>query len=471
MSNAFVSAINQPVVPNTHTTNGMPAFTTTGDALVNLFYTIGASRNNPEQAVRQFVAAFAEDKLIASKIAFWARDIRGGAGEREVFRKILAYLSKHNPEIVRENLDLVPEFGRWDDLFVIEKGTKARKEAMEMFAIAIQNGNGLACKWAPRKGEEAVELRQTLGLTPKGYRKTIVNGSNTVEQLMCAKDWNSIEFGKLPSVASARYQKAFGRNAQEKYAKYIDALQKGEAKINAAAVYPYDIIKSLKMGNAAVAVEQWKALPNYMGDAKILAMVDVSGSMSCAAGAKMGNVSCLDVALSLGLYCADKLTGPFKDTFLTFSSSPELLHIKGDLREKMDQMNRSKWDMSTNISAAFSTILAHAVRNKVSAEDMPETLVILSDMQFDRCAAFPGSALTNVRKQYQAAGYEMPKIVFWNINATYGNTPCTVNDQGVILVSGFSPALFKQILSAKEFSPYAMMMEVIGQDRYAKVVV
>ena len=471
MSNAFVSAINHPVVPNTRTTNGMPAHTSTGDACVNLFYTIGASRNNPENAVRQFVSAFVEDPLVATKIAFWARDIRGGAGEREVFRKLLAYLSKNNPEVVRENLDLGPQFARWDDLFVIEKGTKARKEAMEMFAIAIQNGNGLACKWAPRKGSDSIELRNTLGMSPKQYRKTIVSGSNTVEQLMCAREFDKIEFDKLPSVASARYQKAFGRNAQEKYAKYINALQKGEVKINASAVYPYDVIKSLKYGNSAVAVEQWKALPNYMSDAKILAMVDVSGSMGTPAGRKMGNVSCLDVALSIGLYCADKMTGPFKDTFLTFSAKPELLHLKGNLREKMDQMNRSHWDMNTNVSAAFSEILSHAVRNKVSQADMPETLVILSDMQFDQCARFDGNALTNVRKQYEAAGYEMPKIVFWNINASYGNMPCTVNEQGVVLVSGFSPALFKQILSAQDFSPYAMMMEVIGQDRYAKVVV
>ena len=470
MSNAFVSAINAPTVPNTTTTNGMPAFTKAGNALVDLFYNIGSSRNNPDAAVRQFISAFVEDRLLATKIAFWARDIRGGAGEREVFRKILAYLSKTNPDVVRKNLHLVPEFGRWDDLFVIEKDTVARKEAMEMFAVAIQNGNGLACKWAPRKGADAVELRNTLGMTPKQYRKTIVNGSNTVEQLMCAKDWSNIEFDKLPSVASARYQKAFGRNAQERYAAYINSLQKGEVKINAGAVYPYDIVKSMNYGNRAVAIEQWKALPNYMGDAKILAMVDVSGSMCCPAGRKMGTVTCLEVALSLGLYCADKLTGAFKDTFLTFSGSPELLHLKGDIGQKMDQMARSKWGMNTDMPKAFAHILNHAVRNKVPQEDMPDTVVILSDMQFDSCVNYGGSAMNTIRKQYEAAGYSVPNVVFWNINASYGNSPVTVNDQGVALVSGFSPALFKQILAAKDFSPLAIMMDVIGQDRYARVV-
>lgn len=470
MSNVFVSAINAPTVPNTTTTNGMPAFTKAGNAHVDLFFNIGSSRNNPANAVRQFVSAFAADKLLATKIAFWARDIRGGAGEREVFRKILAYLSENHEDVVRKNLALIPEFGRFDDFESIKVGTVARKEAMEMWAVAIQNGNGLAAKWAPRKGAVAVELRNTLGMTPKQYRKTIVAGSNTVEQLMCAKDWNSIEFDKLPSVASARYQKAFGRNAQENYSKYIAALQKGEVKINAAAVYPYDIIKSMRHGERKVAVEQWKALPNYMGDAKILAMVDVSGSMACAAGAKMGNVSCMDVAMSLGLYCADKLSGAFKDTFLTFSGSPELLHLKGDLGQKLDQMSRSKWGMNTDMPRAFGYILHHAVRNKVPQEDMPDTIVILSDMQFDSCVTYGGAAMNTIRSQYEAAGYTVPNVVFWNINASYSNSPVTVNDKGVALVSGFSPALFKQILAAKDFSPMSIMLDVINQERYAQVV-
>ena len=468
--NQFVSNINSPSVPNTVTTNGMPAYTTTGAAAVDLFYNIGASRNDPQGAVRKFVAAFVEDRLIASKILFWARDIRGGAGEREVFRKCLNWLSINHVDIVRENLDLIPEFGRFDDFESIEVGTKARKEAMEFWAIAIRNGNGLAAKWAPRKGSVANELRQTLGLTPRLYRKMIVAGSNTVEQLMCAKDWDKIEFDKLPSVASARYQKAFGRNAFEKYSKYVEALKKGEVKVNASAVYPYDVIKSIKFGgNVDVANAQWEALPNYMGDQKVLAMVDVSGSMSCPAGKGM-NVTCLEVALSLGLYTADKLQGAYKDTFLTFSSSPELLHVKGNLSDKLVQMCRSKWEMSTNITAAFTKVLDHAKANKVPFEDMPTTVIIFSDMQFDQCAKFNVSAMEMVKAHYAASQYVVPRIVFWNLNAS-GNAPVKFNEAGVALVSGFSPAIMQSLLKAENFDPYSIMLKTINSDRYARVVV
>jgi hypothetical protein len=207
-----------------------------------------------------------------------------------------------------------------------------------------------------------------------------------------------------------------------------------------------------------------------MGNENVLAMVDVSGSMSCPAGRNM-SITCLTVAMSIGLYAADKMSGAFKDTFLTFSGQPELLHLKGDLLAKLAQMNNSAWGMNTDVMAAFRLVLNHAVANKVPQEDMPSTVVILSDMQFDQCASFSGAAFDKIKQAYAAAGYVAPKVVFWNLNASYGNVPVKSNAQGVILVSGFSPALFKQILAAKEVSPYAMMMEVIGQERYAKVVV
>ena len=237
-------------------------------------------------------------------------------------------------------------------------------------------------------------------------------------------------------------------------------------------MYPYDVVKMVMpsyYGAAAdnvVADEMWKALPNYMNGASVLPMVDVSGSMSCPAG-KDTSLTCLQVALSLGLYCSDKTTSAFKDVFMTFSANPEFVTVRGTLAQKLDQMNRSNWDMNTNLNRAFEKLLAHSVSNRVPAEDMPKILLILSDMQFDQCARFDDSAQQMIRRKYEDAGYEMPATVFWNLNDR-GNKPVKFNDSGVALVSGFSPAIMKSILAADldKFSPESIMLGTIGSDRY-----
>lgn len=466
--NKFVSTINTPV--ETRTTNGMKTLNQSGNALTDFFFQAGASRG--KDITPLFVSAFQEDKLLATKLLFWLGDVRGGAGERENFRNCVKWLADNHPEIVRENIDLIPFFNRWDSGFVIEQ-PKVRKTFLEFMATAIRNGDGLACKWADRKGKNAVDLRNTMGLSPKRYRKMIVNGSNTVEQLMCAKQFDAIEFQKVPSVASARYQKAFGRNAQEKYAKYIESLQKGETKINASAIFPHEVIHALRHGNRAVAIEQWKALPNYMNDERVLAVVDVSGSMDVPVNRKLGygTPTAMDVALALGLYAADKLTGAFKDTFLTFSGSPELLHLRGNLGEKLDQMEKSKWATNTDLNAAMECVLRHAVRNSVPNEDMPTTLVILSDMQFNQCVRHDDSAMKMIQRKFTDAGYTVPKVVFWNIMSQDKQTPVSFDKSGTALVSGFSPAIFKSILSAEEMTPMSIMLSTINSERYEKVVV
>jgi hypothetical protein len=216
--------------------------------------------------------------------------------------------------------------------------------------------------------------------------------------------------------------------------------------------------------------KQWEALPNYVGDANILPLVDVSGSMTCKAGGHQSksDLTCLDVAVSLGLYLADKNKGKFKDTFLTFSTQPELLHLKGNINQKIDQMVKSNWDMSTNLHAAFKKILDTAVKGGVPQEEMPDMVLILSDMQFDACVKHDDSAIEMIARKYQEAGYEIPKVVFWNLNASYGNSPVKFDTSGTALVSGFSPAIVKPLLSADldGFTPEAVMLKTIMDDRY-----
>lgn len=465
--NKFVNQIRAPQM--TTTTNGMAAFDKSGSKLVDMFFNIGASRNNPN-VVPQFLAAFGEDKLLAMKMLFWARDVRGGAGERKVFRDILEKMSDVAPATVKKNLGLVAEYGRWDDLLVL-KGD-LRQSAFRLIGKAIKDGNGLCAKWMPRKGADAVELRAALGMTPKQYRKTLVGLTKVVETAMCSKDWSNIEFAHVPSVAAARYQKAFDKNAHDKYKAYRDALVKGDVKINASAIFPHDVIKSISTGMADVAKAQWEALPNFLGDQKVLAMCDVSGSMGCAAG-KNSNTTCMDVSIALGLYVADKLSGPFKDTFLTFNDRPELQTLHGDIVAKVNQLRRASWGMNTNIEAAFNTILDTAKRAQAPQSDMPDVLLILSDMQFDRCTRYGETMQTMMQRKYAEAGYKVPAVVFWNLNAAYANGPATQFDQGVMMVSGFSPAILKAVLSANldDISPWALMVNVLNGERYSPVVV
>jgi hypothetical protein len=373
----------------------------------------------------------------------------------------------------------VPEIGRWDDLLVF-KTAPIKSKAYDMLGDALRAKNGLAAKWTPRKGVIAQEIREHFGMSPKFYRKSLVEMTNVVETNMCAKDWDNINFSHVPSVAAARYKKAFSRNT-ETYAAYVAALVKGEdpkVKVNAGAVYPYDVLKgcintyaygAYNSDEKAVIVKQWDALENFIGDANVLAMVDVSGSMGCPAGghASKSTTTCMEVAISLGLYVADKNKGKFKDTFLTFSGSPELLHLKGDVLQKIGQMSKSAWAMNTDLVKAFEKILSVAKEGRVSQEEMPEMLLIMSDMQFDRCARFDDSAMKMMERKFEAAGYELPKIVFWNINAA-DNVPVKYDTRGVAMVSGFSPAIMKAVLAADtaQFTPESIMRKAIDIPRY-----
>jgi hypothetical protein len=467
----FVEAVKNQ---GARTENGMKARKSTANACVDLFFKIGAMRG--KDVTKEFVAAYVENKDLALRIAQWARDVRGGSGERKLFRDILVLLEKTDIESAKALLSKVPEIGRWDDIFVFESKVM-KTAAYTMLGDALRAKNGLAAKWTPRKGAIALEVREFFGMSPKFYRKSLVEMTKVVESQMCAKEWDEINFSHVPSVAHARYKKAFGRNT-EKYGEYVKALVKGDdpkVKVNAGAVYPYDVLKGVinhyhsvnyTKDQLDVVVKQWEALPNYIGDANVLALVDVSGSMTCTAG-QSGSVSCLDVAVSLGLYVADKNKGKFKDTFLTFSGKPELLHLKGNVVQKAQQMVKSNWDMNTDLVKAMDEILATAIAGKVDQSEMPEMLLIMSDMQFDQCAKFDDSAMQMIRRKFTDAGYNVPQIVFWNLNAK-DNVPVKYDTRGVAMVSGFSPAVMKSVLSAdmENFTPEGIMLKALMVPRY-----
>jgi hypothetical protein len=468
--NAFVQAIQEQ---ESRTSNGMKARKSTASACVDLFYTVGASRG--KDITGDFTAAYIENADVALRIAQWARDVRGGAGERQLFRDILVHLEKRDPDAALALLKKIPEVGRWDDIFVFTNPV-LKSAAYTMLGDALRANNGLAAKWTPRKGPIAAEIRAFFGMTPKQYRKSLVALTKVVETQMCAGDWDNINFSHVPSVASRIYKKAFNRHSPA-FAEYVAKLVSGDktVKVNASAIFPHDVLKGVighynvrKMDKTETdhVIAQWDALPNYVGDASIMPIVDVSASMHCPAG-KNTNVTCMDVSISLGLYLADKNKGVFKDTFLTFSDKPELVTLKGNIVEKVDQMSKSDWDMSTNLHAAMDKILSVAVKGNVPASDMPAILLILSDMQFNQCARFDDSAMEMIERKFEAAGYSVPQIVFWNLNSS-DNVPVKADKSGAALVSGFSPSIMTSLLAADldQFTPEGICLKTIMVPRY-----
>lgn len=462
---SFKSAVQNTTVES-RTANNMKTYESSLSSVLDLFFAIGSSRG--KDIIPQFEKAYQEDRRLTLRAACWARDVRGGAGERETFRKILSFIEKNHNKEFEQLIKATPFYGRWDDVLVSQT-----KEGFDIVAEevrkALSQGDGLCAKWMPRKGVYAVALRKRLNMSPKQYRKTLVTLTNVVEQSMCSGDWSKIVYDHVPSVAAARYQKAFGKHDPSGYAAYREALTTGDAKVNAGAVYPYDIIKSLRAGGAQEVIKaQWEALPNYVGDANILPMVDVSGSMACPVGGN-ANLQCIDVAVSLGLYLADKNRGAFKDMFLTFSSKSKIEVLKGDIVSKFAQLSRAHWDMSTNLLSAFDEVLRVASEKRVAQEDMPRYILILSDMEFNQCTTYDDSAIEGIRRKYAYSGYTLPNIIFWTLNARSGNVPVKFDERGTALVSGFSPAIMTSILKCEAIDPTSIMLTTLNSERYERI--
>jgi len=457
----------------TLTENGMVTNPTTLNKCVDLFFSIGAMRGkSKDKVISLFNEAYNENPLVASKLLFWSRDVRSGAGERQIFRDIITHLVTTSPQTVRNNIGLIPEFGRWDDVLVLV-GTELEGDMFTLIKESLTNGDALCAKWMPRKGIVANRLRKLFKYTPKEYRKMLVNLTNVVETKMCANDWESIDYSKLPSLASSRYQKSFVKNDYDGYDEYKKDLVAGTAKVNAGAVYPYDIIKSISQGGDTVVSEkQWESLPNWMegSDERVLPVVDVSGSMCCPAGGN-DNLSCMDVAISLGMYISERNEGDFKDAFITFSESPQLQYLTGGLTERILQLRRADWGFSTDLEAVFSLILEQAKLNDIPQDKMPTKIMILSDMQFNQAKHRDLGSQSMIESMYNEAGYKKPDIIYWNLNSGGGNFPVEFNKDGCALVSGFSSSILKPLLAGKNMTPESIMMDTVNDERYSSITI
>jgi hypothetical protein len=487
--NTFVNNIDTPERSDwmgynkdmTITDNGALSYSSSLNHNVDLFFRIGSARG--QNLNKEFDLAFAEDQNIAVRMLQWVRDVRGGSGERQTFRSILKHMEaneKYHSALLRV-IQKIPEIGRWDDMLIFET-PEFKTFAYMIIETAIKQGNGLVCKWLPREKANrkedtriAKELAEFMKLTPRQYRKMLVAGTEVVENQMCAKQWDVIDFQDVPSVATRRYAKAFEKNASASYEKYLENVASGDVKINADAVFPYDLTSVATQHNATpVSIKaaglQWDALPDYTNGKRILAMIDLSESMSSAV--PNSKHSHRHMAISLGLYVAEKNKGAFKNVFLAFSDDPVIGFVSGDtLVDKYCSIANSVVAYSTDFQKAFDYILNHAKKNNVPNEEMPEIIIVPSDMQFNQT----GSSETNfqaLRTKYENAGYTMPKLVFWQMNGSKNDSPVRATQNNVSLISGFSPAILKAVLGDTDVletpkeDPIETMKKALLVDRY-----
>jgi len=299
--------------------------------------------------------------------------------------------------------------------------------------------------------------------------------SNTVEQHMCAKNWDAINYESVPSVAMNKYRKAFKRNDTDRFMEFIDAVISGDAKIKAKDLFPYQLYQAFKRGEDNKSIEaQWMNLPNYMegNPHMIMPMCDTSGSMTTNYGSGNTTLTPMDISVSLGVYISERNEGPFKDAFLTFSNQPQLQYLKSSFTARCKQLEKAHWAMNTDVEAAFRLLLQTAKRENISKDQMPNMILIISDMQFDRCVRnSDDTALEMIRRKYVASGYDFPRIIFWNVNARVGQMPVSYKDKNTGIVSGCSPAILTSILSGKNLTPRDLMLRTINVPRYASIEV
>lgn len=489
----LLSAIVTPnPEPNiSFTENGAVSLRTTESAVLDWFSSGGAMRNEADTKVHSvFAKAFAEDKLLATKVAFYIRDVRGGQGQRKTFRSVLQYLAANYPSVVRKNLHLIPVYGRWDDLLVLLNTQVERdvvtliRQQLEADAKAMHKKENISLlgKWLPSQNTSSGEtvalanhLMKKLFLTPRAYRKMLSKLRayiQIVERNMCAREWNIINYEHVPSRASMLYRKAFPKHDPVGYATWKGKAFRGEAKVNAATLYPYDITSKVMNGSWDETLElQWRNLPNYFAG-KVhsgLVVCDVSGSMTSGLSS---TIRPLDVAISLALYMGERMTGPFKDHFITFSANPILQKITGaSLADKCRGISQADWGMNTNIQAVFDLVLNKAVQHHLHQKDLPGAIYIVSDMQFDQCGR--NTNLETIKAKFEAHGYNMPLLVFWYVRSS-DDKVALENEKGVVMVSGFSPSAVTAILKVekpKEVTPYELMLKTINTERYESIVV
>lgn len=482
------------------TENGGVAYASTMDGLQDLFALGGAYRKRTEDdVILLFKEAFEENETYALKCLFYLRDIRGGQGERRFFRTVVKWLAMEHPEVMERNMIHIPEFGRWDDLYAFV-GTPLETEAFRIMYSQLNldvkcKTPSLLAKWlksantsSPKSRELGVKTQIAFGMTPKQYRKTLTvlrERIRVVEKLMSENRWDEIEFDKIPSRAGLIYRNAFARRdiIKEKFESFA---KDKDTKVNAATLTPADVVSkvinknpyrwenSIPMDDVdrLMLNKYWENLTDFFNEATFdgIAVVDTSGSMTC--GYSVNGIRPIDVSIALGMYCAENCgkDSPWANHYITFSREAELVEVKGvDFFDKVCRIYQKCINENTNIQSVFDLLLNTAKQKNVNPEDMPKNVVIISDMEFDHCQynwrnEDVNSELETIAKRWKSEGYEMPKLVFWNVDARQDNIPMRDNGR-VTFVSGYSPVIFEMVLTGK--TGLDLVMDKLNSDRYA----
>ena len=487
------------------TENGAVGYKTSGKKLLDLNFAVSSLRSSSDSDIeRKFAEALGEDFNTAIVWLFFARDVRGGLGERRLFRVCMKYLAREFPDKVRKLLPLIAEYGRWDDLLCL-LGTDTVKNdvvdivknqlTQDMVNMKAGKSVSLLSKWAfsgntssHNTRMKAEVLRNALNVSPRQYRKMLSalrKYIDVTERKMSENKWEEIKYEAVPSRANINYNSAFLRHDEERRRDYLSKLEKGETKINSSVLFPHDIVHKYMDGSWGQRMKDsaleamWKALPNTVKDGEgTIVVADGSGSMT----SRIGNtqVSAWEVAHALAIYFAEKLPIPYKDQYITFSSQPQLVRFGGasSLYEKLKIALQHNECSNTNIEAVFDLILKTAVQNRLSQKEMPKNILICSDMEFDSASngrgwggnfRSPSASLFNeIASRYKRAGYKLPRLVFWNVASRTNTIPVKENELGVALVSGFSPNVAKMVMSGK-LDPYEALLESLNVPRYDKV--
>lgn len=512
MSNDFMSAMKKTLNDEYNvafTENGAAGYRTTGKSLLDLNFAVASLRKaTPGDIAARFTRAFFEDQVAAMKWLFFARDIRGGLGERRLFRVVFQYMAKSDPNYIKPLIKLVPEYGRWDDLWCLF-GTDLESDLLDVVCAQlkedISNMNSgksisLLAKWIPSINASSPVSRRYaklicgyIGIQEWDYRKAVSalrTKLDIVEKKMSTKAWGDIVYEAVPSRANLLYNSAFLRHDEDRRRKFLSSLEKGETKINASTLFPHDIVSKYTNGGWSVSVKGldqtlealWRSLPDTVnGCGNTIVVADGSGSMTSSVS---GKVSALDVANALAIYFAERSSGQFKDKYITFSERPQLVDLsKGkSLRDKIQIALSHDEVANTNIEAVFDLILDTAIKNQMSQDDIPQNIFIISDMEFDGCAVsnsyrrgygrrnsgVDSRLFEDISKRYEDAGYKLPRLVFWNVNSRTGAIPVIENDLGVALVSGFSTNIVKMVMSGQT-DPYECLLETLNTERYAPI--
>ena len=481
----------------TYTENGARAKNTSGDACLDLFGTIGALRSRDVSEVQQlFAEAYGEDAVLATKILFYARDIREGCGERKVFRDLITYLATYHPEAIRPNLDLIGVYGRYDDLYSLVGSPleadmwEAMKKQFQEDLTNLEAGNAISllAKWIKTPDASSEKTRklgiltaQKLGYSVYEFKRILRKMRkqiNIVESLMSAGEWDKIKYAEVPSRAMMIYRNAFKKHDEKRFTEFTNKAITGEEKINSSTLFPYDIVYNVRCGRSSDSLEaQWRQLPNYVEEGtNAIVMADVSGSMTWSATGSAAQP--IDSSIGLAMYFAERNTGAYHNLFMTFSSDPKVVTLKGEtLKQKVNFLKDVDWGGSTNLRKAFDLVLDIAIKNRIAPEEMVKSIIVISDMEIDAATSSWGikndswSFYDDMKHKFKKHGYEIPNVVFWNVNSRNNVFHADSDRKGVQLCSGQSATTFKQLMKCIGMTPVEMMLKVINSERYSAVTV